>query len=75
MNSRASEQPNRAKIEARHYINELLGANQTLPSHGENRGKRSSRPTMKSGGTTSHWIAPNCVPSICRGIEPSWLAG
>ena len=40
MNSRASEQPNRAKIEARHYINELLGANQTLPSHGENRGKR-----------------------------------
>jgi hypothetical protein len=33
------EQPNQAKIEGRHYINEPLGANQTLaPSHGENRG-------------------------------------
>jgi hypothetical protein len=33
------EQPTQAKIEARHYINEPLGANQTLaPSHGENRG-------------------------------------
>ena len=21
------------------------------------------------------WIAPNCTPSICRGIEPNWLAG
>jgi branched-chain amino acid transport system substrate-binding protein len=38
VNSRACEQPNQAKIEARHYINELLGANQTFPSHGENRG-------------------------------------
>jgi type IV secretion system protein VirD4 len=24
---------------------------------------------------TQPWIEPNCVPSICRGIEPSWLAG
>jgi hypothetical protein len=32
------EQPNQAKIEARHYINEPLAANQTLASHGENRG-------------------------------------
>ena len=38
MNSRACEQPNRAKIKARHYINELVSASQTLPSHGENRG-------------------------------------
>ena len=30
---------------------------------------------MNSGGTTSIWIEPNWVPSICRGIEPSWLAG
>jgi hypothetical protein len=31
------EQPNKAETEAGHYINELLGANQTLaPSHGEN---------------------------------------
>jgi hypothetical protein len=33
-----SEQPNQANIEGRHYINELLAANETLPSHGENRG-------------------------------------
>jgi hypothetical protein len=29
--------PNQAKIEARHYINELLAANQTLPSHAETK--------------------------------------
>jgi hypothetical protein len=32
------ELPNQAKIEARHYINEVLAASKTLPSHGENRG-------------------------------------
>ena len=32
-------------------------------------------PTKNSGGMTAHWIAPNCTPSIWRGIEPSWLAG
>ena len=32
-------------------------------------------PTKNSGGMMAHWIAPNCVPSICRGIAPSWLAG
>jgi hypothetical protein len=31
------EQQNQAKIEARHYINDCWPANQTLPSHGENR--------------------------------------
>jgi hypothetical protein len=28
-----NQQPNQTKIEARHYINELLAANQTLRSH------------------------------------------
>jgi hypothetical protein len=28
-----------------------------------------------SGGIFTAWIAPNWAPSICRGIEPSWLAG
>jgi len=32
------EQPNQAKIEARHYIDELLAANQTLPSHARSHG-------------------------------------
>src|SRR5262249_55557496 len=32
------EQPNLAKIEARHYTNEPLGANKLSPSPGENRG-------------------------------------
>ena len=36
---------------------------------------RSSMPEMNSGGITAHWIEPNCMPSICRGIEPNWLAG
>ena len=28
-----------------------------------------------SGGTTWHWMAPNCTPSAWRWIEPSLLAG
>jgi hypothetical protein len=29
-----ASQGNQAKIEARHYMNELMGANQTLAAHG-----------------------------------------
>ena len=37
--------------------------------------KRSSTPTKDSGGIIAAWMAPNWVPSICRGMVPSWLAG
>ena len=37
--------------------------------------KRWSTPTRNSGGPTQIWIEPSCVPSIMRGMAPSWLAG
>ena len=37
--------------------------------------KRWSTPTRNSGGPTQIWIEPSWVPSIIRGIAPSWLAG
>jgi hypothetical protein len=27
------------------------------------------------GGAIYIWMEPSCVPSIMRGVEPSWLAG
>ena len=32
-------------------------------------------PDHELGRHDFHWIEPNWVPSIWRGIEPSWLAG
>ena len=52
------EQPNQAKIEARHYIKELLAANQMLASHGENRG---SSPLGSATGETSRRCLPKTM--------------
>ena len=41
----------------------------------ESTSKRLSTPTKNSGGPIKPWIAPNCTPSISRGMDPSWLAG
>ena len=55
---------------------DLLGLRRRLTRPGAaSTSKRSSMPTKNSGGMTAAWIAPNWVPSIWRGIVPSWLAG
>jgi hypothetical protein len=37
--------------------------------------KRRSTPTRNSGGPIQAWMEPCWVPSICRAMAPSWLAG